>query len=151
VIDPCRNETWSAVAGRGAWLNGSPIQVAEGRSDISRALVATGFSYNLERRVWQSATSSLVIPRVRDVRRFGSAALDLCWVGGGRFDCYYEWDLKPWDMCAGALVCREAGGRVEALPEDLVVAGTKALFPELVELVAWARSSADEDSRHVVQ
>jgi myo-inositol-1(or 4)-monophosphatase len=138
VIDPSRRETWAAVAGWGARRNGRPCRVASGRSGLATALVATGFGYQAARREWQGAVAARMLPRVRDLRRFGSAALDLCWTGGGRYDAYYEWGLNPWDLAAGALVCQEAGGRVEAFPGRLIVATTPELFGPLVELLADA-------------
>lgn len=138
VIDPCRNETWAAARGGGARLNGIPCRVAEGRSTIDTSLIATGFGYRPERRAWQAQVAAAVLPRVRDVRRFGSAALDLCWTAGGRYDGYYEWGLNPWDLSAGALLCAEAGGRVEILPGRLIVATVPSVFDELVELLTAA-------------
>jgi myo-inositol-1(or 4)-monophosphatase len=138
VLDPSRGETWAAVEGWGARRNGRPCRVASGRSSLGTALVATGFGYQPARREWQGAVAAHVLPRVRDIRRFGSAALDLCWTGGGRYDAYYEWGLNPWDLAAGALVCQEAGGRVEAFPERLIVASTPELFGPLCDLLVEA-------------
>lgn len=138
VIDPSRDETWAAARGWGARLNGKPIRVAAGRSTLATALLATGFGYQAERRAWQSQVLTRILPAVRDVRRFGAAALDLCWVGGGRFDAYYEWGLNPWDLAAGELICREAGGRAEPLEGRVIVAATKELFGPLCDLLAEA-------------
>jgi fructose-1,6-bisphosphatase/inositol monophosphatase family enzyme len=138
VIDPSRQETWAAVAGRGAYRNGVPCRVADGRSDLATALVATGFAYGSARRAWQAGIAAQVLPAVRDIRRFGSAALDLCWMGGGRFDAYYEWGLNPWDLAAGSLICQEAGGVVEVLPGRTIVATTPALLEPLRGLLVEA-------------
>lgn len=138
VIDPSRDETWAAARGWGARRNGAPIRVAAGRSTLATALLATGFGYQAERRAWQSQVLTRILPAVRDVRRFGAAALDLCWVGGGRFDAYYEWGLNPWDLAAGELICREAGGRAEPLEGRVIVAATKELFGPLCDLLAEA-------------
>jgi len=138
VLDPSRNETWAAVAGWGATRNGHRCSVATGRSTLPTALVATGFGYQSQRRAWQSQVLTRILPAVRDVRRFGAASLDLCWVGGGRFDAYYEWGLNPWDLAAGELICREAGGRAEALEGRVIVAATAELFGPLCELLAAA-------------
>lgn len=138
VVDPSRDETWAAAKGWGARRNGRRCSVASGRSTLATALVATGFGYQAPRRAWQSQVLTRVLPAVRDVRRFGSAALDLCWVGGGRFDAYYEWGLNPWDLAAGELICREAGGRAEALEGRVIVASSAALFGPLCELLAAA-------------
>ncbi len=138
VVHPSYGETWAALRGGGARLNGSPCRVASGRSSLPTALVATGFGYQSARREWQAEVARRVIPSVRDIRRFGSAALDLCWTAGGRYDAYYEWGLNPWDLAAGALICQEAGGRVEALPGRLIVAAPPDLFDPLCELLASA-------------
>jgi myo-inositol-1(or 4)-monophosphatase len=138
VVDPSRGETWAAVEGWGARRNGHPCRVAAGRSTLATALVATGFGYQRARREWQGTVVAHVLPRVRDIRRLGAASLDLCWTGGGRHDAYYEWGLNPWDLAAGALVCQEAGGRVEAFPGRLIVASTPELFGPLCDLLADA-------------
>jgi myo-inositol-1(or 4)-monophosphatase len=138
VIDPSRHEIWQAATGRGATLNGQPCRVAEGRSSLSTALVATGFGYQRSRRAWEAQVVARVLPEVRDIRRFGSAALDLCWVAGGRFDAYYEWGLNAWDLSAGRLLCQEAGGLVEITAGEIVIASTRQLFGPLRELLARA-------------
>ena len=138
VIDPLRDETWAAVKGRGARLNGEPCSGAPGRSTLDTALVATGFGYRAEERRRQASVASHVIPAVRDIRRFGSAALDLCWTAGGRFDAYYEWGLSPWDLTAGRLIVGESGLRVDVLAGGLVVAAASGLYEELIELITSA-------------
>jgi myo-inositol-1(or 4)-monophosphatase len=138
VVDPSRGETWAAVAGWGARRNGRPCRVASGRSTLATALVATGFGYQPARREWQGAVAARVVPRVRDLRRLGAASLDLCWTAGGRYDAYYEWGLNPWDLAAGALICAEAGGRVETFPGRLIVATTPELFDPFCALLAAA-------------
>ncbi|MFD3443151.1 inositol monophosphatase family protein [Microbacteriaceae bacterium 4G12] len=111
VYAPTSDEVFTAGAGGGAFLNDAPLQVNP-VTDLSQALVATGFSYSAERRGKQARVVSELITRVRDIRRVGSAALDLCYVGAGRLDGYYEQGLNPWDMAAGALIAAEAGARV---------------------------------------
>jgi myo-inositol-1(or 4)-monophosphatase len=138
VIDPSRRETWAARLGGGARCNGLPCRVATGRSTLATALVSTGFGYQAERRAWQARVAATVIPRVRDLRRFGSAALDLCWVAGGRVDAYYEWGLSPWDLSAGRLICTEAGGQVDVLPSHTIVATNPELAGPLAELLVEA-------------
>lgn len=138
VIDPSRAETWAAVAGRGARCNGKPVGVAVGRSTLETALVATGFGYRAERRAWQAGVTAKVVPAVRDIRRFGSAALDLCWVAGGRFDAYYEWGLNAWDLSAGSLLCQEAGGVVDILPGRTILATTPELAGPMRRLLESA-------------
>ncbi len=112
VYDPCRDEMFLAEKGRGAWLNGRLLRVRQ-ESDLSRSLLVTGFPYDVrttsENNLAQYAHFAL---RSQGVRRLGSAALDLCYVAAGRFDGYWELSLKPWDLCAGALVAMEAGATV---------------------------------------
>lgn len=138
VVDPSHEEVWAAARGWGAHRNGVECRVASGRSALATALVGTGFGYRSERRAWQGDVAAHVLPRVRDLRRFGSAALDLCWTAGGRLDAYYEWGLNAWDLAAGALICQEAGGRVDVMPGNLVVAAVPELFDPLCELLEAA-------------
>jgi myo-inositol-1(or 4)-monophosphatase len=142
VVDPSREETWSAASGRGAWRNGSECHVASGRSEVATALVATGFSYSPDRRAEQAAILHRLLPAVRDIRRFGSAALDLCWVAGGRFDAFYEAGLNDWDWAAGGLICQEAGGELTMLPGHLLLASTPALSAPLSHLLTARTASA---------
>lgn len=135
VVDQSRGETWSAVEGGGAYCNGEPCRVASGRAELSTALVATGFGYRKERRANQAAILPKLLPAVRDIRRVGSAALDLCWVAAGRFDAYYESHLNEWDWAAGRLVCQEAGGVVTKLAGEVVLATTPQLVGPLTELL----------------
>jgi myo-inositol-1(or 4)-monophosphatase len=135
VLDPSRTELWTAARGHGSWLNGRPCRVAAGRSPLDRALCATGFGYRPERRRWQGQVVARMLPEVRDIRRFGSAALDLCWTGGGRYDAYFEWGLNPWDRAAGALVAEEAGATVGVVGRGLVVAAPPGLWDPLCALL----------------
>jgi myo-inositol-1(or 4)-monophosphatase len=136
VHDPLRDETFRAVRGGGCELNGAAVRVRDGDT-LEAALVATGFSYESERRAEQAALVSRVLPRVRDVRRAGAAALDLAWVAAGRLDGYYERGLKPWDWAAGRLLVEEAGGAVAELSGEPLglAAANPALLPALVDLV----------------
>jgi myo-inositol-1(or 4)-monophosphatase len=145
VVDPSRQETWAAVRGWGAWCNGRRCRVANGRSSIGTALVVTGFGYVAERRQWQAGIAARLIPQVRDIRRFGSAALDLCWVAGGRVDAYYEWGLNPWDLFAGQIIVREAGGRIGELPGHTVVAAVPGLYDALTAILADAGATKVPD------
>lgn len=135
VVDCCRGETWSAGQGLGASCNDEPCAVARGRSRLSTALVSTGFGYQPEQRSVQGAVLAEIIAEFRDVRRFGSAALDLCWVAGGRYDAFYESGLNDWDSAAGALICAEAGGTVATLPCGPLLASTPELFGPLATLL----------------
>ena len=135
VYDPTRDETFRAVRGEGASLNGCPLRVRE-RRELRAALVATGFSYDPERRAAQAELIARMLPEVRDIRRAGAAALDLAWLAAGRVDGFLEHGLKLWDSAAGRLLVEEAGGVVEPLPGDppgLAAAGTPELLAALVE------------------
>ena len=127
VHDPCRGETFAAVRGAGARLGEAPIAVRRG-APLAEALIGTGFSYRAQERARQADRLLRVLPAVRDVRRFGSAALDLAWVAAGRIDGYFETGLNPWDRAAGELLVREAGGAIQ----ELSGAGLVAAGPELI-------------------
>ncbi|HXD62207.1 MAG TPA: inositol monophosphatase family protein [Lacisediminihabitans sp.] len=114
VVNPAIGEVFTATDAGGAFLGDQPIRVAE-NTDLSQALVGTGFSYSAEQRLTQAAIVAQLIGEVRDVRRIGTASLDLCSVASGRLNAYYERGLKPWDHAAGALVAREAGAAVRGL------------------------------------
>ncbi|WP_456385255.1 inositol monophosphatase family protein [Desulfolithobacter sp.] len=112
VYCPMQDELFCAVKGAGAWLNGQPIAVTDTRF-LLEALVATGFPYDIHAALDQIlAQLRAILPRVRDIRRAGAAALDLAYVACGRLDGFWEMDLKPWDTAAGWLLVTEAGGRV---------------------------------------
>jgi myo-inositol-1(or 4)-monophosphatase len=112
VHDPVRDETWFAQRGRGATLNGAPIAVSA-VSDLGEALLATGFPYDRRTRTdFYLGSFADFMQRACDVRRAGSAALDLCYVACGRCDGFWEWRLQPWDTAAASLIVREAGGTV---------------------------------------
>ncbi|GAA4163761.1 inositol monophosphatase family protein [Gryllotalpicola daejeonensis] len=143
VINPVLGEVYTAIRGGGAFLNDPRgqrrLEVAPGK-DLATALVATGFSYTAERRERQASALTRLIPLIRDIRRFGSAALDLCAVAAGRVDAYYERGLHPWDHAAGALIAAEAGARVAGLggaPAGalLTLAAEPALFAQLEPLL----------------
>ncbi len=107
---------------------------------MGHALIGTGFGYHPTRRAEQAQVLTRVLPRVRDLRRLGSAAIDLCLVGDGRLDGYFEVGLNPWDLAAGWLIVTEAGGTVSGVgggapSGDLVVAANALLQPQLLSLV----------------
>ncbi|MFP4634369.1 MAG: inositol monophosphatase family protein [Nitriliruptoraceae bacterium] len=110
VYDPSRDEMFHAARGFGARLGDTPL-ACSAVSDLSQALVATGFAYDAAVRVAQGRLVADLLGRVRDVRRAGSAALDLCWLAAARLDAYVEFGLQSWDWAAGSLVVTEAGGR----------------------------------------
>ena len=115
VYDPLRDELFRAGHGRGAWLDDGRLHVSEER-DLGRVLLITGYSYVAEERLVQARQQAELIGRIRDLRRLGSAALDLAYVASGRVDAYMETFANPWDWAAGTLLVREAGGRVSAVP-----------------------------------
>lgn len=137
VLDPLRDELFSAERGKGARLNGDQIRVS-GEERPERALIATGFSYSAELRAVQAEVVSRVLPEFRDIRRAGAAALDLSYLAAGRHDGYYERGLKPWDWAAARLLVTEAGGAVAELPGEPagLAAASPGLLPRLLELVA---------------
>ena len=110
VINPVIGELFTATRGGGAFLGTQRLLVAE--AELSLALVATGFSYAAEVRSEQAAVVARLIGQVRDIRRTGTASLDLCAVAAGRVNAFYESGLKPWDHAAGALIAQEAGAQV---------------------------------------
>ncbi|MEA2387997.1 MAG: monophosphatase [Thermoleophilaceae bacterium] len=141
VLDPTRDELFAAARGEGATLGGAPIRVREG-TPLEESLIATGFAYGAAQRAEQARVLQHVLPRVRDVRRAGAAAIDLAWVAAGRLDGYFERGLNPWDWAAGRLLVAEAGGAVADLrgePAGLVAAGS-GLAGELMALVTQAES-----------
>jgi myo-inositol-1(or 4)-monophosphatase len=140
VLDPMRDECFSATRSGLPTLGGEPIR-ARADGEFANALVATGFSYDASVRIRQAEVVTRLLPHVRDIRRMGAAAIDLCWTACGRFDAYYERGLKPWDVAAGSLIALRSGLEVRALPEVAGqpggVAVTRAgLMPELMELIA---------------
>lgn len=146
VHDGPRDIAWTATRGGGAFRSGRQVH-ASTESELSRALVATGFSYVAERRRLQGRVLAEVLPRVRDIRRLGSAALDLCSAAAGHVDAYFEQSLHPWDLAAGGLIAQEGGCRVAGLHgrpagHALVVAAPAGLFEPLHDLLAALR--ADE-------
>jgi len=117
VFDPVRDELFAATADGAPTLNGAAI-AAGAPASLAVALVATGFGYDARVREAQAAIVAELLPHVRDIRRAGSAALDLAWCAAGRVDAYYEYGVKAWDIAAGALICERAGLVVTELPAD---------------------------------
>jgi myo-inositol-1(or 4)-monophosphatase len=142
VYDPLRDELFNGTRGGGARL-GSRRLATTTKVDLATALVATGFGYSAAQRSTQGRILGHVVSEVRDVRRFGSAALDLAYVAAGRWDGYFESVDKPWDWMAGGLLVREAGGRVSELtPMDpalpRIVASGALLHDDFLALLAKA-------------
>ena len=112
VLDPTRNECFTAIGGKGAFLNGQPIHVSS-TEDLGAALLATGFPYDVRTTARDNLTQfRRFLKTAQGIRRGGSAAVDLCYVAAGRFDGFWEESLSPWDMAAGVLIVQEAKGRV---------------------------------------
>ncbi len=111
VFLPATRELFVAAKGHGAWLGSTPLHVSNCES-LGTALVATGFSYSSTRRETQGQRVARLLPHVRDIRRCGAAAADLCFVACGRIDAYFEEGLQPWDLAAGQLIASEAGAVV---------------------------------------
>lgn len=140
VADVCSGEVYSAALGSGAWLwSGAQRRALRctGAADLSMALVGTGFGYLPERRAAQAALLAVLLPRVRDIRRMGSAALDLCHVAAGRLDAHFEHGLNVWDWAAGALIAAEAGAVVMTpdRPSGLVVAAVPGVATALLAAI----------------
>jgi myo-inositol-1(or 4)-monophosphatase len=154
VVEPASGRVWSAAAGAGATCDGEPLRVTA-ETDLAQSLVACGFSYDARRRERQAAMLAAVLPRVRDLRRTGSAALDMCGLAAGQLDAYVEHGINWWDWAAAALIAREAGALVRVRPapgrprtdgtelgEDVTVAaapGVAAAFEELLREVGAAQ------------
>lgn len=148
VHAPATGETWTAGRGVGAYLDGRRLTLAAA-PPLDRCLLGTGFGYRAQRRAAQAAVLAALLPRVRDVRRMGAAAIDLCQVATGRLDLYYERGLQPWDLAAGALVVVEAGGAVTGLRgapagEAMTVAGAPGRVDELAAILAEQAADAPD-------
>ncbi len=165
IYDPSREQLFSAARGARATLTTGPVETVDSgdarrtltrsegtielgddhalrsrASDLASAMVATGFSYDARVRAAQAQVLARVIPRVRDIRRFGSAALDLAWTAAGRYDAYFERTVKQWDIAAGTLLCEAVGLQVVGLPEHEelpwgILVAPPALCEPLLELV----------------
>jgi myo-inositol-1(or 4)-monophosphatase len=108
ILDPIRGELFTVRVGEAALLDGQPLRGSD-RSELATAMVATGFGYDAHVRAAQAEVVARLLPQVRDIRRLGSAALDLAWLAAGRYDAYYEYGLNAWDWAAGEMLCAAAG------------------------------------------
>jgi myo-inositol-1(or 4)-monophosphatase len=148
ILDPLRNEIYTASKGDGAFLNDRRIRVGK-RESLDGALLATGFPYRERRHLdAQLGMTRELLKRAEDIRRTGSAALDLAWTASGRLDGYFETGLKIWDMAAGCLLVREAGGRycnmagMDGVPESgNLVAANHMLAEQMITAIAPALTS----------
>jgi len=139
VFDSSAGRLYRAISGFGAVCDDRPIHVRE-QPDLATALVATGFSYEAAQRARQGAVVAQVLGRVRDIRRGGTAALDLCHVAAGHVDAYWELDLSPWDYAAGSVIARAAGAEVVLADAahghgPAVVAAHPSLLPAFLDLL----------------
>ena len=145
VLDVATGDTYTATRGGGAHCNGRRLSCRT-ETDPALALVATGFSYDAVRRAVQGQIVGAVLPKVRDIRRMGAAALDLCAVAAGQVDGYFEERLKPWDWAAGALIAEEAGAHTGTvgggpLGESTALAANPELYAALESLLLAAGAS----------
>ncbi|MGM0623810.1 MAG: inositol monophosphatase family protein [Campylobacterota bacterium] len=146
VYNPILDELYSASKGEGSFCNGVRLQVSQS-DNLTSSLIATGFPYTKIKQgfdyEWTVKSFENVLPYTRDIRRLGAASLDLCYVASGSFDGYYEINLKPWDVSAGVLILREAGGTVTngvsddyGLEDKLIVATNGKIHKELTQKLA---------------
>jgi myo-inositol-1(or 4)-monophosphatase len=146
VCNPATGEMFHAVRGAGAWLDGRRL-TGPRHVELPRAVIGTGFGYDRARRGRQAAVVAELLPRVADIRRLGSAALDLCAVATGRLDAYFEVGLNLWDYAAGALVATEAGCAVSDLHNEppstqFTVAAGAELAPDLIAVLRELRAES---------
>ncbi|NKC34386.1 inositol monophosphatase family protein [Falsiroseomonas selenitidurans] len=149
IYNPAGNEMFWAEKGMGAYLNDKRLRVSA-RRDMGSALFATGIPFaKVQRKAEFSATLARLMPQVAGVRRFGAAALDLAWVAAGRYDGFWELGLQKWDIAAGLVILKEAGGFITDpaggethYETGDVVAGNQALHPKLREVVAEGIAAA---------
>jgi myo-inositol-1(or 4)-monophosphatase len=154
VAAPVRGEVFTAALGQGAWLRAGEAPPVALRCNtgvpMAQALVATGFGYEVPRRAVQGQVAGALLPRIRDIRRAGSAAIDLCSVAAGRVDAYYERGVNYWDYAAGGLVATEAGARLGGLAgrpagPSMTIAAEPALFAQLAGVLTSLRAERDAD------
>jgi myo-inositol-1(or 4)-monophosphatase len=133
ILDPLRGELFTVREGEAALLDGVTMQ-GPPRRELATAMISTGFGYDAEVRASQAAVVARLLPHVRDIRRLGSAALDLAWTAAGRYDAFYEYGLNAWDRAAGEMLCRAAGLEVRDLdPLPSTGRGVLVARPELVD------------------
>jgi myo-inositol-1(or 4)-monophosphatase len=149
VLAPVTGQVWTAAAGHGAWLGGDRLRISA-VPELELALVATGFGYRVARRRSQARVLAQVLPRIRDIRRGGSAALDLCSVASGTVNAYYERGVNIWDVAAAALVVIEAGGTVRGLGQtppspEMLIAAAPPLAGTLAALLESVDAASDLD------
>lgn len=150
VYAPAMNLLYFAKAGHGSYLNDSAASLRVGDcQQLAQALVGTGFGYDRARRAGQARVLTSVLPNVRDIRRIGSCALDLCFVAQGLLDMFFERGVNPWDHAAGGLVAREAGALVSGLREagesnEMLIATNRYLHHEMCQLLESVTADSDQ-------
>lgn len=130
VYAPTINSTWTALRGGGAFFNDAPIRCND-PVPLDRALIGTGFAYDVIERVAQGRVIAQLLPKIRDLRRIGAAAVDICYVAMGAFDGYFELGLKEWDLAAAGLIASESGALVTTNSAGITLCAGKALHPIL--------------------
>jgi len=147
VYNPILNELFTATKGEGAFLNGQKITVSQNNT-FQRALISTGFPYsgaeNRDDLMWVIERLEKILPACQDIRRYGSASLDLCYVAKGSYDGFYEINLMPWDVSAGLLIVQEAGGKIsnefgeefDMFKDRCIVATNAKVHNKLVEYLS---------------
>lgn len=150
VVIPAQGESFVAARGHGSWkIDHNPLAIdpicrnqIRNTSDIASALVSTGFAYSAERRKAQARVVQGIVGDIADIRRSGAAVVDLCWLACGRTDAYFEYGLNPWDLAAGSVIVREAGGRVGGLttddPTDMMLASCPGIYSRMQEILIHA-------------
>ncbi len=151
VLQPATGHTWTAAAGQGAWRGSHRLRLGP-PPELSQSLISTGFGYRAQRRAGQAAVVARLLPQVRDIRRVGSSALDMCGVACGTSDAYYERGVNVWDVAAATLVLTEAGGSLRGLGDappspEMVVAAGQPLCDTLAELLTDLGADADPDGQ----
>ncbi len=145
VLDPNRGETFAAIRGKGAYLNGQRIATS-GRSQLNESMIATGFYYDRGQMMEQTLESirRLFQENIHGIRRFGGAAIDQCWVACGRLEGFFEYQLAPWDYAAASLIIEEAGGQCAdrrgaplRIDSGSVIVATEPVFDQLCSIVRW--------------
>lgn len=148
IYDPMRDEMFTAECGKGAHLNGHELRVSD-TVELQKSLLVTGFPYDAWDTKFDNFDNFVKFAKLtQGVRRFGSAALDLCYVAAGRFDGFWELALKPWDVAAGGLICAEAGARVTNVfggadylsPPQSVIATTPGIYARMLEELNYSHS-----------
>lgn len=151
VFAPALGDMWAGARGLGATLNDSPIEGRDNGS-LTDAMVCTGYSYRVSERAQHARRVSNMITEVRDIRRFGAAALDICLVATGRLDAYFEEHLHSWDLVAAQIIATEAGAIVTdyaggPVTPDQVLAASSRIHAPMVELLARAGGTGDGSAR----